>query len=150
MPAYQDNYGTTGLCRTRGHRDNTQLLFGHEEDIATTTKATPVFPLFPLHLLILSFSFSFLVSLFFLCVDRAGCSPRNNNCKLKRTTGIQITLSRRNQLRQKDSTRLDSTRLSMRAKGRRAPGPVPQSLSQRGIAFIDRQNDIRAGAASRP
>lgn len=35
------------LCRTTGqHRDNTQLLFGHEEDIATTTKATPLFLLF--------------------------------------------------------------------------------------------------------
>lgn len=69
-----------------------------------------------------SCSFSFLVSLFFfcVCVDRAGCSPRNNNCKLKRTTGIQITLSRRNQLRQKDSTQLDSTRLACRCGPRAA------------------------------
>lgn len=35
-----------GTATDQRQRDNTQLLFGHEEDIATTTKATPVFPLF--------------------------------------------------------------------------------------------------------
>lgn len=61
VPAYQDNHGPAGLGRTRGHRANTQLLFGHEEDIATTTKATPVFPLFALPCFFLV-SFSFFVS----------------------------------------------------------------------------------------
>lgn len=124
-----------GTATDQRQRDNTQLLFGHEEDIATTTKATPVFPLFCCAAASLpSPSSSLLLLVLFFC---AVCSPRNNNCKLKRTTGIQITLSRRNQLRQKESaqsSRGESSRVDAGQGPGCAPGPVPVS----GLTIVSR------------
>lgn len=68
-PAYQaEQKGARTTGRRGGH--SARLLFGHEEDIATTTKAkaTALLPFF----------------FVLLCVS---CSPRNNNCTTKKDNG---------------------------------------------------------------
>lgn len=130
VPAYQDNYGDSNGTATEGQHSAAFRAWRRHRN---NHKSDASFSSFLLCCCLSSPS-SFSSFLFFFCVV---CSPRNNNCKLKRTTGIQITLSRRNQLRQKESaqsSRGESSRVDAGQGPGCAPGPVPVS----GLAIVSR------------